>query len=74
MNAVYRDGERQNLKGYMLRLTTALPSFNFRSGIRFYLYIFCATLTNVLVTLLAPVRDPQNPALRDTSNHVMRPD
>ena len=29
---------------------------DFLPGIRFYLYIFCATLANLLVTLLLPVR------------------
>ena len=36
--------------------------------------MFCATLTNVLVTLLLPVRDPPNLALRDISNHAVHTD
>jgi len=45
----------------------------FRPGIRFYLYIFCVTLANVLITMLLPVRDPRSPVFRDTSDRVVRP-
>jgi len=35
--------------------------------------MFCATLANVLITLLLPVRGPLTSALRDASDRVMRP-
>jgi len=42
----------------MLWLITDLLFYYSYSGVRFYFYIFCATLTNVLVTMVLPVRDP----------------
>jgi len=35
--------------------TSNLMNVIYRDGIRFYLYVFCATLTNILITLLLPM-------------------
>ena len=58
----------------MLWLITDLLSSYSGPGICFYLYIFCATLANVLITLLLPVRHPTSPALLDISDHATRLD
>ena len=66
MNVIYRDGERHRWRE---NVTTDLFP-----GIRFYLYIFCATVTNVLVTLLMPVRHPKVPPYETRLTHVTRSD
>jgi len=69
MHVVYRDGERRYRTGNIL---WPISDFYCFAGIRFYLFIFCATLTNVLITLLLQVRDPQSSYLtRDPSDHGM---